>query len=201
MASSSRAKEQIAQNRAEAFRHRLRGRILRLLVEGPSSPSKMAKVLEAKPGDVNYHTKRLVELGFAELADLKPANGSVEHIYRATDRYLVETKEWEDLPDEVKDHASAEFAQAHIDDMVLGFRARTLGTHEHFHLTQTRILVDERGRDEGMQITERARQELADVESRSAKRRLKSKETGTHMSSLLAWFEVPPDKETSPENA
>ncbi len=211
MASSTRAKEAAAQNRVEALRQPLRAKILRLLIaQGPSSPSKMTRVLAEtvdpempakelrRLGDqVNYHTKRLVELGCAELADEIKVRGAVEHVYCATERYLVETEEWEGLPPEIKEHLTAEFAQAHLDDMVLGFRAGTLGTHEHFHLTQTRILLDEQGRDELLERYENLRLEALEIEDRSNKRRQDSGDQGINMSSLLGCFEVPSPPEKS----
>ena len=202
MTKSVRSKQQAKQNRVEALRNELRARILRYLIkEGPNSPSKIAKALGERTHNVNYHVKRLVELQCAELVDERRATPAspAEHVYRATERYLVETAEWEDLPDGVKDHLAGEFAQAHIDDIVLGFKAETLGTHERFHLTQTRILVDERGRDDLLALYERVRLESLLIQDESAERMAKSGGPAVNTSSLLGLFEIPlPEKKPSP---
>jgi DNA-binding transcriptional ArsR family regulator len=179
------------QNRLEAMRNPLRSEIFRILVEGPNSPSKIGKMLELPTGNITYHVKRLVGLGCAELIEERPSNGSIEHIYRAVERHLVETDEWEDLPPEIKEHQVGGYVQAVLDDMVLGLKEGTLGTHKHFHLTQTRILVDKEGRDEALEIQEEARLKILKAQDRSAKRLLESDEQGINMSSIQGCFEIP----------
>lgn len=182
-----------AERRLEALRHKLRSRIMRLLItEGPNNPASMAKTLDAVLDDVNYHTKRLVELGVAELVGEEKVGGAIAHVYRATERYLIETEEWDDLHPLLKDYHSAQFAQAHIDDLVLGFRAGTLGTHRHFDLSQKRVVMDEQGRDEALEIYARAMEELQQAEARAAGRRVDSEEPGIHLSVLQGCFEIPP---------
>jgi hypothetical protein len=181
-------------NRVEALRHHLRRKIMAHLTnEGPSSPSSMARVLGGDSlENVNYHTKRLVELGCAELAEEKTAPGRPpQKIYRATARYLVDTEEWEELDPASKEGASGEFAQLFIDDLVEGFRAETLGTHEHFALIQHRVVVDGQGRKELIEAEERAMGEVQDIQARAADR-LSGEDPGINMSVLQACFEVPP---------
>lgn len=184
------------QNRLEAMRNPLRSEIFRILVEGPSSPSKIGRMLKLPTGNITYHIKRLVKLGCAELIEEKPSNGSIEHIYRAIERHLVETDEWEDLPPQMKEHQVGGYVQATLDDMVAGLKAGTLGTHKRFHLTQTRILVDEQGMDEALEIQEDARLKTLEAQDRSAKRLLASGEPGINMSSLQGCFELPAGEET-----
>jgi hypothetical protein len=198
-----RAGNAFIDNRVEALRHHLRRKIMAHLTnEGPSSPSKMAKALKERLADVNYHTKRLRDLGCAELVEEKTSPGSPpEKIYKATERYLLDTEEWEDLDPAVKEGASGEFAQLLVDDLVAGFRAETLGTHKDFALIQNRIIVDEQGRDEAMEIEKRAMQEIQDVAARAGGR-LSPENPGINLSVLQACFELPHSREKSlPDDA
>lgn len=190
MASRSRAqRREAAQNRLEAIRNPLRAEILELLVKGPNSPAEMAKILGASTQLVSQHTKRLVELGCAELADVVPVHGTVKHVYRATARVLVETKDWENLSPEVKNHQVWQYANAIVDDLELGLREKTLGRDKYFHLSQTRIVVDERGRDEVMEVQEQARLKILEIQAESTKRL--DGEDGVDMSSLQGCFVLP----------
>ena len=181
------------ERRYEALRHALRSRIMRwLIVEGPGNPAQIAKALDAPLDDVNYHTKRLVELGCAEFAGYQKVQGAVARNYRAIERYLIETEEWEDLHPLLQDFHAGQFAQAHVADMELALRAGTLGRHKHFDLCQKRIVVDEQGRDEVMEIKARAMEEVQQAEARAAERRIESEDPGIYMSVLQAAFELPP---------
>jgi len=179
-------------NRYKAMSHELRAEILMILTERTASPAEMARALDEPLGSVSYHVKKLVKLECIEKVGERPVRGALEHFYRATERHLVETGEWEDLPPELKEHLSGEFAQKIVDDMVSSLQARILGMDENFHLTRTRLVFDREGRQEAMDIHERARLEIAEVEGRSAERMAESGEPGMPFSSLQGCFELPP---------
>jgi DNA-binding PadR family transcriptional regulator len=187
------AGSELIDNRVEALRHHIRRQILAHLInEGPSSASKMGKAFGESTEDAAYHLRRLVELRCVEVADELSQNGRpVQKIYRATERYLVATEDWDALDPASKEGISGEWAQLFVDDLVDGFKAETLGTHRHFALIQNRIAVDEQGRDEALEIEERAMREIQDVQAR-ALGRLSAEEPGINMSVLQACFEVPP---------
>ncbi|MFL5898693.1 MAG: helix-turn-helix domain-containing protein [Solirubrobacterales bacterium] len=85
-------------NRIKAMEHPLRARILRTLVErGVMSPAELTRALGADLSDVSYHVRRLEELECAELVETRPVRGAVEHFYRAIERHLIDTDEWEQL--------------------------------------------------------------------------------------------------------
>jgi len=186
------AGSQLIDNRVEALRHHIRRQILAHLInEGPSSASKMGKAFGESTEDVAYHLRRLAKLECVEVADERVNNGRpVEKIYRATERYLVATEDWDALDPASKEGTSGEWAQLFVDDLVEGFKARTLGTHKNFALIQNRIVVDEQGRAEALEIEERAMREIQEVQAR-ALGRLSAEETGITLSVLQACFEVP----------
>jgi DNA-binding transcriptional ArsR family regulator len=112
-------REKTSTNRLEAMRHPLRARILRLLVEREvMSPAELSRALLADLGDVSYHVHRLEELECAELVSTRPVRGAVEHFYRATERHLVDTDEFDDLdPISAQDLVCDSFQRV-IDDLV-----------------------------------------------------------------------------------
>lgn len=178
-----------ALKRAEAERDALRGAILKALAEsGPSSPSKIARKLGAKLSDVNYRLKRLCDLECAEFVEERVSGGAVEHVYRATELHLVETDEWEDLPPEVKTLRATEFAEGIDAVMLAGLRARTLGPDKHFHLTETRLLMDEQGRDELLELHEQMRLAILAAQDRCAEREGET----FPMTSIQGAFVLPP---------
>lgn len=183
------------ERRHEALRHELRARIIYLLITaGPSHPAQIAKALGGTSlDDVNYHTKRLVKLGVVEFIGEQRVDGNkLARVYRAIEPYQIETDEWDDLHPLLKGFHATRFAQAHIDDLVAGFKARTLGTHKNFDLRQKRVTVDDQGRDEILAIKERAIEEVLEVEAGAANRLAESEKAGIRLSVLQAAFEIPP---------
>lgn len=178
-------------NRLEGMSHPLRARILRLLVErGVMSPAELSRTLRAKLNDVSYHTKRLVELECAELVDERPVRGALEHFYRATERHLITTEEFEDLDPIVADDIVLDSFQRIIDDVVASRKAEMLGFDRHFYLARTPYVLDEEGFQRGMEVVDRCRKELSEIELESAERRV-SGASGIAVSGSILWFKVP----------
>lgn len=185
-------REKGARNRIEAMKHPLRGRLLRLLVErGVQSPAELSRVVHEDVSKVSYHVKRLVKLECAELVEMRPVRGAVEHFYRATERHLIDTEEWEDLDPALAEELVCEFIQKILDDFVASHNAGIVGSDKDFHITRTPLQLDARGFQEGMAIFEKARLAMADVEARSAKRMAKSGEPTVPTSAGFALFKVP----------
>jgi DNA-binding transcriptional ArsR family regulator len=191
MATKTKRRE-AAQNRHKAMAHPLRAAVLMILTERSASPAEMSRQLGEHVGNVSHHTKRLVQLQCAELVDTRQVRGAVEHIYRATERHLVETEDWEAVDPAVKDSILGEIMQMTLDDCVQSIDAGLLGSDENFTLTRTRLVVDEEGRREALEINERMRLELLEVQARSAGRMAESGESGMHLSSSQGCYEVPP---------
>jgi DNA-binding transcriptional ArsR family regulator len=178
-------------NRLEAMRHPLRARILRLLVErGVMSPAELSRTLRAELGDVSYHVRRLEELECAELVSTRPVRGALEHFYRATERHLVDTDEFEDLDPISADDLVMDSFQKVIDDFVASRKAKMVGFDRHFFLARTPYIFDSEGFQEGMDALERCRLELSEIERRSAERRSNGA-LGIGASGSLLFFKVP----------
>ncbi len=155
------------------------------------SPAELTRALHADLRDVSYHVRRLEALECAELVRTRPVRGALEHFYRATERHLVDTDEFEELDPIAADDLVCNSFQRVIDDFVASRKAKMVGFDRNFHLTRTPQILDEEGFEEAMEIYERHRLEMAEIERRSAERRDETGSPGVPVSSNLILFKVP----------
>lgn len=176
-----------------AMSHPLRARILRLLVErGILSPAELSRELQADLRGVSYHVRRLEELQCVELVETRPVRGALEHFYRATERPMIDTDEFEEIdPIMVEDLVLHTF-QRMIDDFVASREAKMVGFDRHLHLSRTPLIVDEEGFEEAMETYEKCRLEMSEIERRSAQRRSSSGAPGIPVCASLSFYKVPP---------
>ncbi|MFL5833894.1 MAG: winged helix-turn-helix domain-containing protein [Solirubrobacterales bacterium] len=187
-----RGRKRDKKSRLKAMEHPLRARVLRLLVErGVLSPAQLARLLNADVKEVSYHVRQLEKLDCAELVEERPVRGVVEHFYRATERHLINGDEWEELDPLIADDLVCEFMQQIVGDFKDSHRAGIVGSDQHFHITRTPMILDEEGFLEGMEIFERCRSAMADVEAKCAQRLASSGASPVPVSSSLAYFKVP----------
>lgn len=192
--STKTQRRKATENRIKAMSHPLRASILRTLTERTASPAEMARELDEELSNVSYHTKQLVEFECAELVSTRPVRGALEHFYRATERHLIDTEEWEELDPMVAEDLVCEFMQKILDDFVASRRAGIVGSDRNFHLTRTLIVLDEEGMQEALEVHERARQEIAEIQARSAARMVESGEQGASVSTSQGCFALPERK-------
>jgi DNA-binding transcriptional ArsR family regulator len=84
-----------------AVAHPMRHRILAMLGERSSTPGRLAAALGVKVNVVAYHVRRLAELGFVELVEVRRGRGGMEHVYAAPRYVTFSDAAWEQLdPDE-----------------------------------------------------------------------------------------------------
>lgn len=184
-------RRQATQKLAKAVAHPLRSEIFTALTERIASPAELAKELDESVSNVSYHVGRLVDLDCAELVDEKPVRGVVEHFYRATKRTLVDIEDWEQLQPAVGEHFAGQAMQRILDDFTRAADANLLATAARLHLSRTRLLLDEEGRREALEVHEQALSEVLEIQARSAERMATSGEPGSHVSSSQACFEMP----------
>jgi DNA-binding transcriptional ArsR family regulator len=192
--STKTQRRKATENRIKAMSHPLRASILRILLERTTSPAEMARELDEELSNVSYHTKQLVEFDCAELVSTRPVRGALEHFYRATERHLIDTEEWEELDPVMAENLVCEFMQKILDDFVVSARAGIVGGDKDFHLTRTPLLLDQEGLQEALEAHERARLEIAEIEARSAARMVESGEKGVEVSSSQGCFKMPSRK-------
>lgn len=192
--STKTQRRKATENRIKALNHPLRAELLRILTERTASPAEMARELDEELSNVSYHAKQLVEFECAELVSTRPVRGALEHFYRATERYLVDTEEWEELDPVMAENILCEIMQKVLDDFVAATRGETLGDDASFHLTRTLLLLDEEGLKEALETHERAREEVLEIQARSAARMVDSGEEGTRVSTSQGCFKLPDRK-------
>lgn len=189
--STKAERRKATENRIKAMGHPLRAAILRILADRTASPAEMARELDEDLSNVSYHAKQLVEFECAELVSTRPVRGALEHFYRATDRHLIDTEEWEELDPVMAENIVCEVQQKMLDDFVTSVRSRLIGHDKDFHQTRTPLVLDAKGLQEALDAHERARLELTEIEVRSAARLAESEEPRVHVSSLQACFKMP----------
>lgn len=179
-------------NRITAMSHPLRARIMRLLSDREvMSPAQLSRELHAELSDVSYHVRALVKLECAEEVFTRPVRGALEHFYRATERSLIDTDEFEDLDPVVAEDLVCQAIQRILDDFVDSRKAEMVGYDKHFHISRTPLILDPEGYQEGMQAVERCRLEMSKIEARSAERRADSGAPGISTSADFLFFKVP----------
>jgi hypothetical protein len=185
------AQREATQRLCEAFRHPLRSQLLTLLGEGVYSPNEMSKLLEEDLGTVDYHTKRLVKLGFAEEVKQEKRRGAMEHYYRAVSLNLSYLGELQQMHPLAAKHYSAEVVHNAGSDFLEALEGGSFDSHDDHHLTRTPLVFSEEGYTDALAILERARLEL---EERSTKSLEEIAETGAEsvpVSSSLLFFRMP----------
>jgi len=188
----------LTHKRLLAYAHPLREEIFTILGMRTASPAEITRQLGLERKDlpnVTHHTKYLVELGCVELVEERQDAGSLpEKFYKAAERALVDIGEWEALREEtpgLAEHLIGRFMQVQLADYIAAVRARTVGDDESFHMTRTRRVLDVKGMKEGMDVYERCRREMDEVERRSAERRHEDGSDALHVSACLGLFAVP----------
>jgi DNA-binding transcriptional ArsR family regulator len=189
--STKAERRKATENRIKAMGHPLRAAILRILADRTASPTEMARQLDEDLSNVSYHAKQLVEFECAELVSTRPVRGALEHFYRATDRHLIDTEEWEELDPVMAENIVCEVQQKMLDDFVTSVRSGLIGSDKDFHQTRTPLVLDAEGLQEALDAHERARLELTEIEVRSARRLAESGEPVINVSSLQACFKMP----------
>lgn len=183
------------EQRHKAMGHPIRRAALRHLLEhGPASPKQICDALGAfDSGLVSYHCKRLVDLDHAELVRTEKVRGAVRHVYRATRRHMIESKEWNAVDPVDRPGLLVDFAQPFVDDFNASMQAGMLGSDENWHISRNPLHgVDAEGLAEIRKIQDRALEETSEVLARVSERR-RPGQTGAevNVSVFMAAFQVP----------
>ena len=81
----------MSQELIEALGHPLRRRLLRFVIdhERPVSSLMASRQLKEHPSNVNYHLKRLADIGLIRLDSKRPVRGATEYLY-LPDHYALD---------------------------------------------------------------------------------------------------------------
>lgn len=155
----------------KAQSHPIRAEILNILSEGPNSPSRMHRRMEAGSLQVVcHHVKILREVGLIELVRIEPRGNRKEHIYRATKRQFFTLEEWLAVDPKFRDPVIGTILRQISDDTG---RAAAEGRFSEFpdsHLSRSPIELDSLGWAEVVEVLEVALKGILEAHARSKER-------------------------------
>lgn len=176
---------------AKAFTHPLRGHIWVTLFErGVVSPAEIADELEIDVSDVSYHFRGLKKRKLIRLVRTVQRRGFDEHFYEPiAPAFYFDDADWMELPLGIRSTFSGEMLRQVIEQLTCAFEAGSFDARDR-HLSQTWLLVDERGWKELMRTVQRALDRILAIQERSTTRRKTSSEPGIPVAVVMASFET-----------
>jgi hypothetical protein len=176
---------------AKAFTHPLRGHIWVTLFErGLVSPAQVATELELDVSEVSYHFRELKDRKLIRLVRTVQRRGFDEHFYEPIAPALdFDDAEWMKLPLAIRSSFSGEAVRHAIEQFTSALEAGSFDARSR-HLSQSWLLVDERGWKEVARTMQRALDRVEAIQERCSKRREVSAEPGIRVSVVMASFET-----------
>lgn len=155
----------------KAQSHPIRAEILNILSEGPNSPSRMHRRMEAGSLQVVcHHIKILREVELIELVRIREHGGRKEHIYSAIKRQYFNLDEWLAVDPKFRDPVIGTILRQISDDTG---RAAAEGRFSEFpdsHLSRSPIELDTEGWMEVVDALEVALERILEAHARSKER-------------------------------
>lgn len=176
---------------AKAFTHPLRGHIWVVLFErGVVSPAEIASELDIDVSEVSYHFRGLRNRELIRLVRTVKRRGFEEHFYEPVEAALdFDSAEWMKLPAGIRGTFSGEALGQIIEQLTAALEAGSFDARDR-HLSQSWLLVDERGWKELTRTVRRMLKRLEAIQARCAERRQVSGEAGTPIAVAMAAFET-----------
>jgi DNA-binding transcriptional ArsR family regulator len=176
---------------AKAFTHPLRGHVWVTLFErGEVSPTEIADELDLDVSDVSYHFRELKRRKLIRLVRTVQKRGFDEHFYEPiAPAFHFDDADWMELPVGIRSSLSGEALRQIIGQMTDALGAGSFDARDR-HLSQTWLLVDERGWRELMRVVETALNRILAIQERCAERRRASSAPAIPVSVVLASFET-----------
>lgn len=176
---------------AKAFTHPLRGHVWVTLFErGVVSPTEIANELDLDVTDVSYHFRKLQKKKLIRLVYTKQRRGFDEHFYEPImPAFYFDDAEWMKLPLGIRTSFSGEMVRQLIEGITGAVEAGSFDSRDR-HLSQSWLLVDERGWKEVMRELRRTLDRMPAIQERCARRRELSSEPGIPVAIMLAAFET-----------
>ena len=191
--SASPASEVAADERlVRALKHPVRLELLRRFLERTATPNEMAEELDEPIGNVAYHVRELVAVGYLELVRTEPRRGAVAHYYRATARPILGDAEFARLDPEERAQLSSGALQNLFAEAVAGLRSGSMDARSDRHLTWHFLALDERGWSELTAALEETRGRIEQIGAESTSRRVESGDDPVPAIAALLGFERSP---------
>lgn len=185
-------KKQIGGGLLKAVCHPIRIQALTILTERVASPKEIAQYLrEPVIGKVSYHVRELEKAGLVEEVDSKPRRGATEHYFRAIERPLLPTEEWEQLPQDVRETFSEWIVNLIVADVGMALATRTFDARTDRHLSRVPLRVDAAGFRALTDLQTEVVDRTLEIQAESTVRLAKSGEESIPASSIMATFQMP----------
>lgn len=150
--------------------HPLRIKILIALTERKASPAELAREFCENLGNVAYHFKQLLKANAIHEVDSQPANGSVEHFFRAIQRPEMSDEQNAALSPAKRLEWARMIWLLMAADVATAMEAGTLTERPDLHIARFPTQVDEEGWEELKAVYAGALEQAKDIEARSAGR-------------------------------
>lgn len=176
---------------AKAFTHPLRGHVWVTLFErGVVSPTEIANELDLEVTEVSYHFRELHKKKLIKLVRTVQRRGFDEHFYEPLAPAIhFDDDEWMRLPAGVRSTFSGEMVRQIVADLTDALGAGSFDARSR-HLSQSWLLVDERGWKELMRVVDKALKRMTAIQERCTERRSSSSQPGIPVAVVLAAFET-----------
>jgi DNA-binding transcriptional ArsR family regulator len=161
------------------------------LAERVASPRELAEELGEDLSNVSYHVRVLSELGLIELVREESVRGAVAHYYKAVERPLLGSEEWERLSPEVRKAISVYGWDALIKDAGKAIEKGTFDNRSDRHLTRTSLLLDSEGFHRLSKAMDGLLEMILEEQAASAARREKTGEAPIHATAATVLFAMP----------
>jgi DNA-binding transcriptional ArsR family regulator len=175
---------------AQALAHPMRVQILSVANLREVSPSEFGRENNVDVRLASYHFRALRELGALELVGTRPVRGSVEHIYRGTQRAIFSGGDWENLPKSIQDGLAGAAFQDLITVTVQALESGAFSKHKDSHLIWDSLCLDEQGRKAIAKMVLALRSRALKVQDESVARMAKSGEESMNVALALSNFEM-----------
>jgi hypothetical protein len=185
-------KQVIEPTLAKAFTHPLRGHVWVTLFErGEVSPTEIATELELEVHEVSYHFRDLKRRNLIRLARTQQGRrGFEEHFYEPVAPALhFDDAEWMRLPEGIRSTFSGEMVRQIIEGLTEALEAGSFDARDR-HLSQSWILVDERGWGELIRAAKKALDRFLAIGEICTERRKVTGEAGIPVGLAMAVFET-----------
>ncbi len=172
--------------------HPLQLRCLTVLTEREASPKILAPLVgEPVVKNVSYHVRKLEERGLVEEVRTEKVRGAVEHFFKAVERPIITTEEWERMSPAERQETSLYAICLINGDFGQAVEAGTIDECLERHLTRTPMCLDEQGFQKVNEELEAMLYRLLDIQAESDQRRAESGEEGRSVAAIMASFLMP----------
>jgi len=184
-------KQVIDPTQAKALSHPLRSHIwVTLFEKGVVSPTEIAGELDLDVSEVSYHFRGLKERKLIKLVRTVRRRGFDEHFYEPIAPAVdFDDEAWMKLPEGIRASFSGEMLCHVVEQLGAAVAAGSFDARDR-HLSQSWLLVDERGWKELTRAVQHALERIQAIQQRCLDRRRDSGEPGVPVAVVMAAFET-----------